>query len=90
MLRQLQLFALQRRLRHLDTALDRLQVRYASARHIGGDLAAQRVRHRFDNLAIDRAMLAHRVQRVAERARLHAAVPQIRALAGRHGIGSVL
>jgi hypothetical protein len=63
-LRQLQLFSLQRRLRRVDGALDRLQVRYSATSRVGGDFAAQRLQHEFDNLAIDRAIVAHRIERL--------------------------
>jgi hypothetical protein len=64
-LRQLQLFALHSRLRRVEAALDRLQARYTTACRVGGDFAAQRLQHEFENLAIDQAMVAHRIQRLA-------------------------
>ncbi len=64
MFRQLQLFSLQQRLKRVDSALDRLQARYTGACRVGGDFAAQRLQHEFDNLAIDRAIVAHRIERL--------------------------
>lgn len=64
MFRQLQLFGLQHRLQRLDGALDRLQAQYSTANRVGGDFAAQRLQHEFDNLAITRAIVAHRLDRL--------------------------
>jgi hypothetical protein len=64
MFRQLQLFGLRHRLERLDGTLDQLQARYSIAKRVDGDFAAQRLQHEFDNLAITRAIVAHRLDRL--------------------------
>ena len=91
MFRQLQLFSLQQRLRRVDGALDRLQARYTIACRIGGDFAAQRLQHQFDNLAIDRAIVAHRIERLsAGGSTPRAGSARMRPLVGPHSVHGAL
>lgn len=62
MLRQIQLFGLKDRARRLDHALDRLQARYSDAQRSGADAA--QIQLEFDNLAVARALVAHRIERL--------------------------
>lgn len=82
MIRQLQLFSFQQRLRRIDTTLDRLKARYSAACRVSGDFAAQRLQHEFDNLAITRAMVAHRVARLSEVAETPAGAIGVQGLIG--------
>jgi hypothetical protein len=64
-IRTLQLLRLRYRLRRIDTALDRLQACHAKATTVAGMLAGERLQRKFEGLAVTRAMVGHRLQRLA-------------------------
>ena len=64
MIRHLRLLGLHHRLRIVDAALDRLQARHTHALGVGSALAAQRLQCAFDDLALTRAIVSRRIERL--------------------------
>ena len=67
MIRYFRLLSLRHRLQRIDAALDRLQARQAKTAAIGGMLARERLQRDFDQLAVTRAIFAHRIQQLTNR-----------------------
>jgi len=64
-IRYFRLLGLRHRLQATDAALDRLQAQHSRALGAGSALAAQRLGRAFDDLAVTRAILACRIERLA-------------------------
>jgi hypothetical protein len=65
-IRALRLLRLRYRLRRIDSALDRLQARHAKDTAVAGMLAGERLQRKFEGLAVTRAIVGHRLQRLTD------------------------